>query len=412
MSQLQCIECFEKFEVLDLRYSCNCGGLLEVVYPDSMWKNLNVSLFEKRLSSRKKCDISGVWRFREAILGLSENEIVTHPEGRTRLYDRVSISQYAGIEGLFLKHEGENPTGSFKDRGMTCAVSQAKRLGMTVVGCASTGNTSASLAAYAAQAGLKSVVFLPKGKVALGKISQAIGYGATCLALEGDFDDAMSVVVELASRKSLYMVNSLNPFRLEGQKSVIWEALQDMNWEAPDWFVVPGGNLGNTSAFGKALQEAFDAGWIKKLPRLATIQAEGANPFYSSYIRGFDELRPMKAETVATAVRIGDPVNYPKAVRVIKNLNGVVEQVSDSEIIDAKKIIDQSGIGCEPASACSLAGVRKLVDKGTIQSSDTVVCVLTGNILKDSQVILDHTDKKPISVSATVEGVDDVLKSL
>lgn len=405
MSELRCIECDQRYGVSDLRYHCDCGGLLEVNYSDDQWNKTSVELFDERLKSRKPVDRSGVWRFREVILGLSENEIVTHPEGQTRLYQREALSQYSGIADIYFKHEGENPTGSFKDRGMTCAISQAKRLGMGVVGCASTGNTSAALASYAAQAGLKSIVFLPEGKVAMGKISQAIGYNATCLSIKGDFDDAMKMVQSLAAQGKLYMVNSLNPFRLEGQKSVMWEILQDLSWKAPDWIVVPGGNLGNTSAFGKGLKEAYKAGWIDKLPRIATIQAKGANPFYTSFQQGFDSLQPIQAETIATAVRIGNPVNYPKARRVIQDLNGVVSEVTDEEIMAAKGQIDRVGIGCEPASACSLAGARKLLKEGVIKKSESVVCILTGHMLKDADAILAHSDNHIVEVEAEMNAV-------
>jgi len=285
---------------------------------------------------------------------------------------------------------------------MTAAVSQARRLGMKALACASTGNTSASLAAYGAQAGMKTLVFLPEGKVATAKIAQAVGYGATCLMVQGDFDAAMSLVMKVADL-GVYLVNSINPFRLEGQKTIIWELLQDLAWEAPDWIVVPGGNLGNTSAFGKAIEEAASLGWISKKPRLATIQASGANPFALSYREGFSKAHSLKPETIATAIRIGQPVNYEKAVRVIQNLNGVVCDVSDDDIMEAKRTIDRSGIGCEPASAATLAGLKKLVVGGTILPTDRVVCVLTGHILKDPEAVLG--DVKFESIAPTVDAV-------
>jgi threonine synthase len=271
---------------------------------------------------------------------------------------------------------------------MTVAVSQAKHLRKKIVACASTGNTSASLAAYAAHAGMKAIVFIPSGKIALGKLAQAIGYGAQCIAIHGNFDDAMTIVQQLAEKSDIYLVNSLNPFRLEGQKSIIWEMLQDMQWQVPDWIVVPGGNLGNTSAFGKALREAKQAGWIDRLPRIATIQAEGANPFYQSYVSGFQHRTTVKAETIATAIQIGNPVNIEKAIEVIQSTSGLVYQVSDTEILEAKGIIDRAGIGCEPASAATLAGVKNLVASKTIKPDDSVCCILTGHILKDPDAIL------------------------
>ncbi len=410
MSQsLSCIECGSVFSLSEIRYRCDCGGLLEVKQPQTAFEKIGPKDFDQRLLSRKPIDVSGVWRFRELLLDCLEDEIISHPEGGTHLYKRNRFSEFSGVDDIYLKHEGENPTGSFKDRGMTCAITQAKRLGVRSVGCASTGNTSASLAAYAAQAGLSAAVFLPAGKVAAGKLSQAIGFGARCLSLKGDFDDAMKMVKVLAEGGDLYMVNSLNPFRLEGQKTVMWEMLQNLSWQSPDWVVVPGGNLGNTSAFGKGLKEAYNAGWISKLPRIATIQASGANPFFRSFNSSFKDYSPIKAETVATAVRIGDPVNYKKARRVIEDLDGVVCEVSDTEILAAKSIIDSQGVGCEPASASSLAGVKKLVTEGTIKKSDSVVAILTGHMLKDTEAIMACTGNKLIDAEANIASVKKFL---
>ncbi len=364
-----CIQCSEKFSLDQIVYRCGCGGLIEVKHP------LPNPLPEG--------EGSGVWRFKDAILPIPDNEIVTHPEGNTRLYEREVLSHWAGIQNLLLKHEGENPTGSFKDRGMTVAVTQANRLGQKTLACASTGNTSASLASYGAQAGLKTIVFLPAGKVAAGKLAQALAYGAELSQVEGDFDTAMDKVQAASREQGLYLVNSINPFRLEGQKTIMWELFSQLNWNPPDWIVVPGGNLGNTSAFGKAVREAFEWGWIKKRPRIAVIQAEGANPFYTSFKNSFRDLVPVKAQTRASAINIGHPVNYPKAVRAVEELNGVVEEVSDAQIIEAKGQIDRCGIGCEPASAATLAGARKLVSAGIIKPAEQVVLILTGNLLKD-----------------------------
>jgi threonine synthase len=345
-------------------------------------------VLQGRTLSQADLDQSGVWKYREAVLTLPAASVVTHPEGRTRLYSRPALSAYAGVERLVLKHEGENPTGSFKDRGMTVAVSQAKHLGLAAVACASTGNTSAALAAYAAQAGLKALVFIPAGKIATGKLAQSLGYGARCLAVKGDFDQAMRLVQEAAAALGMYLVNSLNPFRLEGQKSIIFELLEQRGFRPPDWLVVPAGNLGNTSAFGKALREAKAAGWIDRLPRLVSVQAAGANPFYLSYQGGFKAAHKVKAETVATAIRIGDPVNYPKAKGEIGATQGLVCQVSDAEIMAAKAAIDRCGIGCEPASAATLAGIRQLVKAGTIKATDDVAGILTGHMLKDPDAVL------------------------
>lgn len=398
---LQCIGCGRRFDTSEVRYTCACGELLSVER-DAMPRR---ETFDARLSSRRTIDKSGVWRFRESVLEIDENEIVTHPEGATRLYKRES-----GVDSLFFKHEGENPTGSFKDRGMTVAMTQAKRLGVRAVACASTGNTSASLAAYAAQAGLPAIVFIPAGKVSTGKLAQTLAYGATVLAVRGDFDAAMQLVRQASDRLGIYLVNSINPFRIEGQKTIVWELLQDLEWNAPDWIVVPAGNLGNTSAFGKALREAFDAGWISSMPRLASIQASGANPFYRSFRDGFAERHRITAETIASAIRIGDPVSHAKAVTAIQLTNGIVEQVTDDELMLAKREIDEMGIGCEPASATTLAGVKKLHATGVMKEGERVVCVLTGHLLKDTDAILRNVPpERTIEIDATIDAVERAL---
>ncbi len=388
---LWCIRCGREAE--DSAIRCECGGLLEVrpgriAYPA-------LSVLDARRSSRRPIDQSGVWRFRECVMDIDESRIITHPEGATRLYER---------DGVFFKHEGENPTGSFKDRGMTVAITHAVRLGARAVACASTGNTSASLAAYAAQAGLRAIVFVPAGKIAAGKLAQTLAYGALVLQVRGDFDDAMRLVLESSQRLGIYVVNSINPFRIEGQKTIVWELLQDLDWNPPDWIVVPAGNLGNTSAFGKALVEARQAGWIDRLPRIAAIQAHGANPFYRAYRENFPPLRAIDAETVATAIRIGNPVSYEKAAAAIRATNGVVEEVTDEELMAAKRDIDRMGIGCEPASATTLAGVRKLGLRGR------VVCVLTGHVLKDPDAIIKNASPEQIvEIDANIGEVERVL---
>jgi len=397
---LSCITCNRRYDISEIRYTCECGGLLSVDRdPIEGQAGLPV-LFEQRRSSRKAIDRSGVWRFREAVLSVPEEQIVTHPEGSTRLYER---------EGLLFKHEGENPTGSFKDRGMTVAMTQAVRLGARAVACASTGNTSASLAAYAAQAGLRAVVFVPAGKVSAGKLAQTLAYGATCLQIRGDFDAAMRLVLEASKHLGIYLVNSINPFRIEGQKTIVWELLADLEWNAPDWIVVPAGNLGNTSAFGKALREARDWGWIRTTPRLASIQASGANPFYRSFRDSFTGRHRITAETIASAIRIGDPVSYDRAVAAIRYTGGVVEEVTDAEIMSAKREIDAMGIGCEPASATTLAGVRKLRASGVMRKEDRVVSVLTGHLLKDTDAIMKSHAGRSIEIEPTIEAVEKAL---
>ena len=390
--KLRCIACGTIYPADKIRYTCDCGNLLSVerdTFP------ANTKLFDERRASRKTIDQSGVWRFREGVLDIDDDQIVTHPEGSTRLYER---------NGIFFKHEGENPTGSFKDRGMTVAVTQAVRLSATAIACASTGNTSASLAAYAAQAGLRALVFIPAGKVAAGKLAQTLAYGATCLAVRGDFDAAMALVRQACDRLGIYLVNSINPFRIEGQKTIVWELLQDLEWNAPDWIVVPAGNLGNTSAFGKALAEAHAAGWINRMPRIASIQASGANPFFRSFRENFAQRHRVTAETIASAIRIGDPVSYEKAVASIRDTNGIVAEVSDEELMTAKRDIDRMGIGCEPASATTLAGVRKLKLTGRI------VCVLTGHVLKDPDAILKNVPaEQMIEIDPTIDAVEHAV---
>jgi threonine synthase len=395
---LQCISCHRRYSTDTIRYTCDCGNLLSVEREALAG---SPALFESRRGSRRAADQSGVWRFREAVLDVRESDIVTHPEGATRLYER---------EGLLFKHEGENPTGSFKDRGMTVAVTQAKRLGARAIACASTGNTSASLAAYAAQAGLRAVVFVPSGKISTGKLAQTLAYGATCLQVRGDFDAAMKLVREACDHLGIYLVNSINPFRIEGQKTIVWELLQDLEWNAPDWIVVPAGNLGNTSAFGKALVEAHRAGWIARMPRLASIQASGANPFFRGFREAFANRHRMAAETIASAIRIGDPVSWERAVSAIRDTNGTVEEVTDAELMAAKRDIDWMGIGCEPASATTLAGVRKLRAAGVIAEGDGVVCVLTGHVLKDTDAILGNVPaEQVVEIDPTLEAVERAI---
>ena len=377
-------------------------------------------IFDARLTTRGNApESSGVWRFRELVLpDASDAEIVTQPEGNTPLAQRERVSAWCGLDSISMKLEGMNPTGSFKDRGMTVAITQAGRLGAPAVACASTGNTSASLAAYAALAGLPALVLVPNGQVALGKLAQTIAYGARTLLVRGDFDDCMRLARAAAETLGVYLANSINPYRIAGQKTIVFEMLQQLNWKAPDWIVLPAGNLGNTSAFGAALREAKELGLIDRMPRLAAIQASGAAPFAASFRENFRERHTVKAETVATAIRIGDPASYERAVRAIRETNGVVIDLPDGEILDAKAVVDASGVGCEPASATSVAGARALAARGIIQRGDSVVAVLTGHILKDSGILLQYhrdTDpapafaNRPIEIDADLIAVERVL---
>jgi threonine synthase len=317
-----------------------------------------------------------------------------------------------------MKHEGHNPTGSFKDRGMTVAMTQARRTAARAVACASTGNTSASLAAYAAQAGLPALVFVPAGQVALGKLTQTMAYGAKTLLVRGNFDACLTLARDASRELDIQLLNSINPFRLEGQKSIVLELLDQLGWDAPDWIALPAGNLGNTSAFGKALREARALGLIARLPRIAAIQAAGASPFAQSFREQFARRIQVDPETVATAIRIGAPASWARAIRAIRETNGVVTSVTDAEIMEAKAVIDASGVGCEPASAASAAGVARLKREGVIASSDRVVAVLTGHLLKDPGALVKYHQEmepppsranRPVEIEATVDEVRRVL---
>jgi threonine synthase len=398
---LRCIAepCNRHFGIEEVLYNCpKCGGLLEVFYggPEAPADELK-QIFRERRMSNAFLDQSGVWRYRELFPFLDDYaSVVTLREGNTPLLDAPRAASYASLDRLTFKHQGFNPTGSFKDNGMTCGVAQARRLKMTRVACVSTGNTSASMAAYAAAAGLEPLIFLPHGNISFGKLAQALEYGARTLQVEANFDEILALVRVLADRLGIYMLNSMNPFRIEGQKSIVIEMMDQRDWIAPDWIVLPGGNLGNTSAFGKALRELHSLGFINKMPRLAVIQAEGSAPFYEFSQRdGQGDFKPVaKPETLATAIRIGDPVSWPKAWHEVQVTHGTVEKVTEQQIADAKAQIGLCGIGCEPASAATLAGIRKLTAAGIIAPDADVVAVLTGNVLKDTDYIYRyHTNK-------------------
>ena len=407
-----CIACGNESLETDTATRCrSCGGLLEVRHRRPTLEGPVLrALFQTRCCIRADSTPSGVWRFGEIVLPSVGDDVVSHPEGNTPLLQREALSAWAGVPALFLKHQGHNPTGSFKDRGMTVGITQARRLGVRAVACASTGNTSASLAAYAAQAGLPAFVLIPAEKITPGKLAQAVGYGARVIAVRRDFDTCLRLVEEASERLGLYLLNSVNPFRLEGQKTIVLELLQQLAWEPPEWIVLPGGNLGNTSAFGKALEEARDWGLIDRLPRLAVIQAEGAAPFAQSFEDGFRERLSVRAETVATAIRIGNPVSWDRAVKAIRLTDGVVARVSDAEILEAKAAIDRAGVGCEPASAASLAGLRHLVAAGAVAQTDRVVALLTGHLLKDTGAV--PLEGQIEEIAGKLEEVDAIVERL
>jgi threonine synthase len=393
-AELVCFDpdCRARYAITDVLYNCpRCGGLLEAEYPEWRYDAAALKkLWRERRLSNAPLDASGVWRYREIIPFLNDHSgVVSLREGNTPLLDAPRAASYAGLDRLTFKHQGFNPTGSFKDNGMTCGAAQALRLGMKRVACVSTGNTSASMAAYASAAGLEPIIFIPHGNISYGKLAQALEYGARTLQVEANFDQILALVRALAERLGIYLLNSINPFRIEGQKTIIVEMMDQRDWRAPDWIVLPGGNLGNTSAFGKALREMSALGLIEKMPRLAVIQAEGSAPFYNlaQAPQGAALRAVERPETLATAIRIGDPVSWPKALHEVRSSNGVVEKVSEQEIADAKAQIGLCGIGCEPASAATLAGIRKLRAAGAMRQDEDVVAVLTGNLLKDPDYI-------------------------
>ncbi len=390
-------ECRSKFPVTDVLYNCPvCGGLLETVYEGDAPDPVHCKrIWRERRMCNTPLDQSGVWRYRELIPFLDSLEhVVTLREGNTPLLDAPKAASYGGLDHLTFKHQGFNPTGSFKDNGMTCGASQARRLGMSRVACVSTGNTSASMAAYASAGGLQPIIFIPHGNISYGKLAQALEYGARTLQVEANFDQILALVRALAEKLGIYLLNSINPFRIEGQKSIVIEMMDQRDWNPPDWIVLPGGNLGNTSAFGKALRELLKLGFIDRIPRLAVVQAEGAAPFFDFMQRGSEFRAVEHPSTLATAIKIGDPISWPKALLEVTTSGGVVEKVSEQEIADAKAVIGKCGIGCEPASAATLAGIRKLTAAGTIPAGADVVAVLTGNVLKDPDYIYGyHTGK-------------------
>jgi threonine synthase len=389
--RLVCVDCGAAHPGFEVRYRCTCGGTLDVVHDlRALRESVSFDVFDRRLAGKQAVDRSGVWRFRELILPIAPGEIVTKPEGNTNLYRSTSLASWVGIDDLAWKHEGENPTGSFKDRGMTVGVTVARKLGMDRVACASTGNTSASMASYAAMAGMKAYVFIPEGKVAFGKLSQALAYGATTIQISGGFDVAMRLVQEACDARGVYLLNSINPFRIEGQKAIAFELLQDLDWSVPDWIVVPGGNLGNSAAIGKGLSELLSLGLISRLPKLAVIQASGANPFVTAFRNAAPVVTLAEADTRATAIRIGDPISWRKSLRGVTASGGVVEEVSDQEILDAKARLGASGIGAEPASCAAVAGARKLAAAGVIGKRERVCGILTGHLLKDPEIVVDY----------------------
>ena len=403
----RCINCRSEFGIDERLYVCSsCGDLLEIERDES--DELDVqslrALWRERRKSDDARDRSGVWRFREFLPFADDVSVVSLGEGNTPLYDAPRSAEYCGLNALKLKHQGNNPTGSFKDTGMTVAVTQALKLGMRVVACASTGNTAASLAAYAARASMACAILVPEGQVSDAKLAQSLDYGAKVLEIEGNFDVCMRVIKELAEQSSLYLVNSINPFRIEGQKTVAFELAEQLDWNVPDHLVVPGGNLGNSSAFGKGFRELFGWKLTSKRPRISVIQAEGAAPFARYFAqRGPDFVDEKHPQTLATAIKIGAPVSWKKATHAVVKTRGHVITVSEQEIADAKAMIGRDGIGCEPASATTVAGIRKLVADGVIKKDESVVAVLTGHLLKDTDYVIKYHSQRLTAPSSDGE---------
>jgi threonine synthase len=402
LHQLRCFGCGSRITGAEARpdFRCaQCGDLFEVEYPG--WNHRGGPerpnpgalkwLWRERRCSGEALDASGVWRFRELLPILdSFGDAVSLREGNTPLYHLPRAAKALGIDRIFAKHQGMNPTGSFKDTGMTAALSVAKERGFKWVACASTGNTSAAMSAYAARAGLRALVLIPEGKIAWGKLSQAMDYGAMTCQLNTDFDGCLNVLTEIVQQAPIYLLNSVNPYRLEGQKTPAFEIAEAMDWNVPDHLIVPGGNLGNSSALGKGFREMRELGLIARIPKISVIQAAGANPLVRSMAANHGtKLEPVEAHTRATAIRIGNPASWRKAAKVIEESGGWCLDVTEAEIAIAKAEIGAEGLGCEPASAVTLAGLKKLHAQGAVQPSETVVLVLTGHTLKDADYTID-----------------------
>jgi threonine synthase len=405
MAYQKCFNCGSKFDINEIVYFCKkCGDVLEIKYDhvelskalrDSEWRNIPLS----------------VWRYREFMPISDSSKIVTLNEGGTGLHLCKRLAKHLGIRQLYVKNEGENPTGSFKDRGMTVGVTKAVELGVQSVICASTGNTSASLAAYAAKSGLQCAVLIPSGKIAYGKLAQAMIYGAKVIQVRGNFDQALDAVLKVSEKhRTIYLLNSINPFRIEGQKSLGYEICDQLNQEAPDRVLVPVGNAGNISAIWKGFTEFHELGIVERLPKMTGIQAAGSAPIARAIKNGRNTIVPVSApETVATAIRIGAPVSWKKALNAIRESHGTAETVTDAEILSAQKMLARiEGLFVEPASASSIAGLIKLVENGIIDKDERVVCVTTGHGLKDPDTAVKMSEK-PIEVNTEITAIENAL---
>jgi threonine synthase len=395
---MKCISCGEEYEIDEIIYTCKkCDSTLEVV---SSRPDISKDIFS--------CRKSTMWKYKE-FLPVDETKSVSLEEGGTPFCKCDKLGSELGID-LYVKVEGSNPTGSFKDRGMSVGMTKAVELGVNTVGCASTGNTSASLAAYAARAGKRCIVLLPAGKVALGKLAQAMFHGAEVISIRGNFDEALETVTSLALEGQLYLLNSVNPYRLEGQKTIGFEIVDDLGWKSPDRIVLPVGNAGNISAIWKGIKEFHEAGFMDDLPMMTGIQAEMAAPIVNAVRQGKKTVEPIKdPETIATAIRIGAPVSAQKALRAIYDSNGYADTVTDDEILSAQKLLARKeGIGVEPASAASIAGLLKMVESGEVDKGEQVVCIVTGHLLKDPNTAINAC-VEPLEIDADVKTLSKII---
>ena len=400
---LKCIDCAEKYAEDERIYFCRkCGGLLDVEYryDEDCFIPWSKSFRERPL---------GVWRYRELLPIREPDKIVSMNEGGTRLIRCKNLERDLGIKEIYVKYEGENPTGSFKDRGMTVGVTKALEIGAKTTICASTGNTSSSLAAYSAKAGLECVVLVPSKKIALGKLSQALIHGAKVLAVRGGFDDCLRLVKELSRDKRFYLLNSINPFRLEGQKTAAYEIYEQLGG-LPDKLLIPVGNAGNIVAYWKGFKELKRLGLTDELPSFMGVQAAGASPVYKAYVEGSDEVKPMKeVETIATAIRIGNPVNWKRALKAVRESAGLMGAVTDEEILQAQRVLaSREGIFAEPAGAAPIAFLIKAAREGFIERDSSVVCIVTGHGLKDPDIVL-KTAGKLVEIEPSIGGVLEAL---
>ena len=434
-------DCGAEFDCGQAMFKCpKCGELLDARYNwDKVEVPKQLSDFGKRWATRdNKLDFSGVWRFRELLNFCDDKYKVTVGEGQTLLQQNDAVAKHVDMKPgcLYLEYEGLNPSGSFKDNGMSAAFSHALMVGAKSCACASTGNTSASVALYAHSCGLKCTVFIGTGRIAFGKLSQAMDYGAQTIQIQGDFDDCMRQVQDVCTKLGLYLLNSLNPFRLEGQKTIMYRIIEQLGWEVPDWIIVPGGNLGNSSAFGKAFLELKELGLISKVPRLAIINATGADTLtdlvnnkklvwndgnvdqkiIDDYYADLTA-KNFSPHTCASAIEISRPVNLKKCLRAIDVCDGIVRAVTDEEICDAKALIGKYGLGCEPASAATIAGLKNLRVEGVVGSDERVACILTGHLLKDPNVTVNyHKDNQgpfsnpPIEVANDLDAIIKLIK--